>query len=810
MFKNYLKIAWRNIWKNKSFSFINILGLTAGTVCCLYILLYVRDQYGYDKHHPDAESLYRVRTVIEGGTTRGNGFNSATSSPPIGMAMKRDFPEVIAATRVLYMGEEGAQLLSIAGSDNSIYEPKGYRVDSTFFQVFDYKFIEGKPLHSLDEPYTVVLSSAVAKKLFGKQQVLNEQITISDRSSSHLFKVTGVYDETYGKSHLEPHFIMTMNSGGMGDFVRNNNQWAGQNFVFNYVRLNSNANAVALQTKLPAFLDKYGADNLKELGMKKHLYLQKVTDIHLHSKGINNQISKTSNIQFLYLLLTIGFFIQLIACINFINLTTARSMRRAREIGVRKVIGAAKSSLIAQFLSESVLIAFIAILLSIPVIALLLPTLNMLASGTLTIASLKSASVLLILLGLGLATGLLAGFYPAIYLSGFRPVAVLKGTFSFKSSSVFLRKGLVVFQFVIAIVFIISVIVISRQLNYLQTKDLGFSQVQKLIIPIKNDQVRQQFGALRNELMNLKEINGVTGCSYYPSKMVLSDFIIYKTGQNMNSGQLVKANRVDENYFSVMNIPIIAGRKLLPSDTSNQLVVNKMTLQNLGIDPGNAIGAKVYSEYEGDRDEYEIVGVTPDYNFNSLKQDIQPLVSRYSNRPSYMILESKSNDYSALLSEVGRVWKQTVAGVPFEYSFLDQDIQKQYNEEDTLKKISNSFTLLAVLISCLGLFGLAMFTAQQRIKEIGVRKVLGASVSGIVSMLSKDFLKLVFISIVIASPIAWWAMNQWLADFAYKIDISWWIFVLAGATALVIAFITVGFQAIKAALTNPVKSLRTE
>jgi putative ABC transport system permease protein len=292
--------------------------------------------------------------------------------------------------------------------------------------------------------------------------------------------------------------------------------------------------------------------------------------------------------------------------------------------------------------------------------------------------------------------------------------------------------------------------------------------------------------------------------------MVLSDFVIYKTGQNMNSGQLVKANRVDENFFSVMNIPIIAGRNLIPSDTSNQLVVNKMTLENLGIDPGNAIGTKVYSEYEGDRAEYEIVGVTPDYNFNSLKQDIQPLITRYSNRPSYMVLESKSNNYSALLSDVGRIWKQTVAGVPFEYSFLDQDIQKQYNEENTLKKISNSFTLLAILISCLGLFGLAMFTAQQRIKEIGVRKVLGASVSGIVSMLSKDFLKLVFISIVIASPIAWWGMNKWLADFAYKIDISWWIFVLAGATALVIAFITVSFQAIKAALTNPVKSLRTE
>ena len=809
MIKNYFKIAWRNIWRNKSFSFLNILGLTAGTVCCLYILLFVKDQYGYDTYHADASSIYRIRTVIEP-KDGSPGFNSATASPPIAMGMKMDFPEVVAATRVLYLTNGRNDLLSVVGSDNSFYESKGYLGDSTFFQIFDYKFIEGKPLHALDEPYTVVLSSEVAKKLFGKNEALNQQINIGNQINGHAFKVTGVFDETYGKSHLKPHFIMNMNSGGIGEFVRTNNQWAGQNFVYNYVKLNPNADAALLQSKLPAFLEKHGADNLRELSMKKYLFLQRITDIHLHSAGISNQIDKVSNARFLYLLLTIAFFIQLIACVNFINLTTARSVRRAREIGVRKVAGAVKSSLVRQFLGESVLISFIAVLLAVPAVMLLLPLFNTLTEGTLTIDSFKDPIVISVIILLGIITGLLAGIYPALYLSGFNPVSVLKGTFSFKPSSALLRKGLVVFQFVIAIVLIISVIVISRQLNYMQSKDLGFDQKQKLIIPFQNEQAQQNFTAFNNELMKLKDITGITGCVYYPSLAVLSDFGVYKKGQNMNSAKLMKVNRVHQDFFKVMGIPLLMGRQLKPSDTSNQVIVNEKALRVLGIDKSEAVGTHLYFDFEGYHSDLEIVGVIRDYNYSSLKEEVQPLMSLYTPTPSYMILEAATGNYKSLLSDIGAIWKKTIGGVPFEYSFLDEEIQKQYTEEATLKKISNSFTILAILISCLGLFGLAMFTAQQRIKEIGVRKVLGASVTGIVSMLSKDFLKLVFISILVASPVAWWAMNKWLQDFSYKINIGWWVFALAGAIALLIALLTVSFQAIKAAITNPVKSLRTE
>ncbi len=809
MIKNYIKIAWRNIWRHKSFSFLNILGLTAGTVCCLYILLYVRDQYGYDVHHDDAGSLYRVRTVIE--PKEGvPGFNSATSSPPIAMGMKLDFPEVLAASRIVYFTDGGDNLLSVVGSDNSFYEPKGYVVDSTFFQLFDYKFIEGQPLHSLDEPYTVVLSSAVAKKLFRNNPAINQQINIGNRISGHPFKVTGVFDESWGKSHLQPHFIINMNSGGIGEYVRTNNQWAGQNFIYSYVRLHPNADANLLQSKLPAFLEKHGAENLRELSMKKQLFLQKVTDIHLYSPGITNQIDKVSNARFLYLLLTIAFFIQLIACVNFINLTTARSVRRAREIGIRKVAGAVKSSLVGQFLGESVLISFIAVLLAVPVVMILLPLFNTLTGGTITRGSFNDLTVIFIIFGLGLVTGLLAGIYPALYLSGFRPAGVLKGTFSLKPSSALLRKGLVVFQFVIAIVLIISVIIISKQLNFMQAKDLGFDQEQKLIIPFQNDESRANFTAFSNEVMKLKDVTAVTGCNYYPSLPVLSDLGVYKSGQDMNSAKLLKMNQVHEDFFKVMNIRLEAGRNLKPSDTSGQIILNHKSLQVLNIKKDEAVGTRLFFDFEGNHSEFEVVGVTSDYNYSSLKEEIQPLLSFYSNRLNYMIIETKTANYKNLLSDIGAIWKKTVTGIPFEYSFLDEKVQQQYTEEATLRKISNSFTMLAILISCLGLFGLAMFTAQQRIKEIGVRKVLGASVSGIVAMLSKDFLKLVFVSILVASPIAWWAMHKWLEDFAYKIDIGWWVFVLAGIVALLIALVTVSFQAIKAAIANPVKSLRTE
>jgi putative ABC transport system permease protein len=742
---------------------------------------------------------------------KGGGLNnSACSSPPIVMQMKKDFPEIQTAARVVYFNDGSNNLIRRIGSDNGFYEPNGYVVDSTFFQVFDFHFVEGRASNSLEEPYTVVLSSELARKLFGRETAVGQQIHITNQFNKHDFKITGVFDENYGKSHLNPHFIMTMNSGGIGGFVRSVNEWAGQNFIYSYIRLNPNADPSTVQAKLPAFLQKYGKKDLDRLVMKKQLFLQKVTDIHLHSKGIGSQLGKTSDIGFLNILLAIACFIQLIACINFINLTTARSMKRAREIGVRKVVGAMRNSLIIQFLTESIMIAIISMLLALPVVALLLPELNSLTEGTLTLDAFKSLPVISSIVALGFITGLLGGIYPAIYLSGFQPVSILKGTFRFKGASIFLRKGLVVFQFVIAIVLIISVLIISGQISFMQNYDMGFNKDQKLIIPLQSRDSRAQFTALRNELSAMKDIKGVAGCNADPSRIVLNDFIVYTKGHDMSSGKLAKATSADENFFNVMGMKILQGRNLREFDTTGQVIANELTLKQLEIPKETAIGTKLYAKPGGEDREFEIVGVCNDYIFNSMKSEMEPLITFYTKQPNYIVAEMTTKDYKGLLAAVGSAWKKAVPGVPFEYSFLDQDLEKQFKEETTLRKISNSFTLLAIIISCLGLFGLAMFTAQQRIKEIGVRKVLGASVTGIISMLSRDFLKLVLLSILIATPIAWWAMNEWLSDFTYRMTLHWWTFLLAGAIAIVVAFITVSFQAIKAAVANPVKSLRTE
>ncbi len=809
MIKNYLKIAFRNLLINKTFSFLNILGLTAGTVCCLYILIYVKNQFGYDAHHPNAENIYRLRSHIEF-TADNNVFNSATVSPVVAPMMKKDFPEVQEYTRVLGFFTSKNTILSVEGRTETFTEEKGYLVDSTFFKVFDYRFVEGSPEHSLDAPYTAVLSTEIARKLFGNQKAINQRIKIGNNINTTTYTVTGVYDENYGKSHFQPKFLVNLNSGGLGDFARNDTEWGGNNFIYTYLKLNPNANPAQLEAKLPVFLKRYGEKRMAELGMKKQLLLQKITDIHLYSKGITGQMAKVSDISFLYILLSIAAFIQLIACINFVNLTTARSAKRAKEIGVRKAVGAFRSALIGQFLGESLFVAFIAIFLALPIVHLLLPFLNSLTDSSLTINFLRDIDILLITILVALATGLLAGIYPAIYLSNFKPVSVLKGAFKTNPASVLLRKSLVVFQFSITIVLIISVLVISKQLDLIQNKDLGFDQKQKIVVPLPNDQAQTQFNVLKNELLSQSEIKNLGGTTYYPSRQILEDMQIFKAGGSMNQGYLIKNNGIEQGFLQTMGIKLLAGRNFAQADTNNQVILNEKALKVLNLTLETAIGTQIFTILRGKNTSLTVIGVHKDYNNNSLKSDIDPMLSYLDIYPDYAILEVQTSNYAELISKVGKIWKKLIPDAPFEYSFLDEDIQQQYATEQTLRKIINSFTLIAILISCLGLFGLAMFTAEQRTKEIGVRKILGASAVSITTLLSREFLKPILVAILIASPIAYFSMNTWLEGFAYRIDIGWESFAVSGILVVLIAMFTVSFQAIKAAVANPVKSLRSE
>jgi len=809
MFKSYFKTAFRFLLKNKTFSFINIIGLATGTLCCLYIVLYVQDQYSYDQHHKDIADIYRVTTTLQ---LPGDNHNNSSSSPPIVPAMRRDFPEVKQYVRVVPAAGLGANKTLVTYKEKAFYEKDLLYVDSTFFDVFTYHFANGAPLKSLNDPYSVVLLKPVSDKLFGNDNPVGKVITLDNGFGKHDFKVTAVIDQSLGKTHILGSIFVTMNSGGLGDYVIHDNDWGGNNFAYSYVKLQPGANPAALQAKLPAFLDKYGAQQMKAMGMTKQLHLQKVTTIHT-TTGYEHELTEAISPSFLYILLLIAIMIQVIACINFMNLSTARASKRAKEVGVRKVIGAGQFDLVKQFLGESFLLAFIGVIIALPLLALLLPYLNQLTGSNIQLSIFSDYRLWAMLTVLVLVTGFLAGSYPAFYLSAFQAVKVIKGNFNSHISAAGIRRSLVVIQFVLSIVLITGIIIIYSQLNYIKNKDLGFNKDQKLIFNFYTAETQKKMDDIANDLRQMADVRVVSKSDNYLSQFVPHDHGVYPPGGNMTTAIDAQNIVTDENVIKANGIKLISGRDFRLNDT-NRVLINQTLAKRLGLSIEKAPGTRLYSQY-GPNPAYfvEVVGVMKDFNYNSLHGDIKPFMFIYDNNPgrfTNLTVAVKSNNYQSLLSSIGAVWHKNLPSTPFEYMFLDQEVQKQYQAEITMSQIINSFTIMAIIISCLGLFGLAAFSAEQRSKEIGIRKVLGASVSGIVSLLSMDFLKLVIISFIIATPIAWYGMSKWLQVFAYRVPISWWMFALAGIMALFIALFTVSFQAIKAAVANPVKSLKTE
>lgn len=809
MLKSYFKTAYRFLLKNKTFSFINIIGLATGTLCCLYIVLYVQSQYSYDKQHKDVADIYRVTTTLQ---LPGDKHNNSTISPPIAPALKRDFPEVSQYVRVVPAAGFGAAKTLLTYKEKSFYEKDLVYVDSTFFDVFNYHFTNGIPAKCLNEPYTTVVIKSVADKLFGTDNPVGKVITLDNGFGKHDFKVTGVVDESAGKTHLLGSLFVTMNSGGLGDFVIHNTEWAGNNFTYSYIKLQPGTDTAAFTAKLPAFLNKYAEQQMKVYGMTKQLHLEKVTSIHT-TTGYEHELTPSISPSFLYILLLIAVMIQVIACINFMNLSTARASKRAKEVGVRKVIGAGKYDLIRQFLGESFLLAFIGVLIALPLLAFLLPYLNQLTGSDIQLNIFGDYRLWSILAGLVLITGFLAGSYPAFYLSAFQAVKVIKGNFNSHISAAGIRRSLVVFQFSLSIILITGIVIIYSQLNFIKNKDLGFSADQKLIFSFYTGDTQKKMGDFANDLRHLAEVNVVSKADNYISQFVPHDHGVYLAGGNMASGIDEQNITTDENVLKANGIKLLTGRDFRLNDT-NRVLINQTLAKRLGLSIDKAPGTRLYSQFGTNPPIFvEVVGVMKDFNYNSLHGEIRPFMFVYDNNPdrfTTLVVSVKSNNYHSLLANMAAIWQKDLPGTPFEYMFLDQEVQKQYTAEITMSQIINSFTIMAILISCLGLFGLAAFSAEQRSKEIGIRKVLGASVTGIVSLLSMDFLKLVIISFGIATPIAWWAMSKWLQAFAYRVPISWWMFALSGIIALFIALFTISFQAIKAALSNPVKSLKTE
>ncbi|MES2849493.1 MAG: ABC transporter permease [Bacteroidota bacterium] len=814
MIKNYFKIAWRNLLKNKTFSLINITGLASGLACFILIALYVADELSYDKFNEKAERIYRVNSDIVFG---GNNLHLAVTADPMGTALKKDCPEVEEYVR--FYTSSGSKLVKKGSS--FINEDNVAHADSTLFDVFTLPAIAGDTKTALNEPNTVVITESTAKKYFGTTDAVGKTIETNDNTST-VYKITAVIKDIPHNSHFNFDFIFSMDNAdySWGQFTSHN--------FFTYLLLKKGTTQQAFEKKLDLYLAKYvlpslqqnnadikSVEDIKKSGNTLQYSLMPMTDIHLHSDRFP-EMAVNGNIQYVYIFSAVALFVLLLACVNFMNLSTARSANRAKEVGIRKVLGTEKRSLIGQFLTESTLMAFISLFFAVLIVWLSISYFNDLSGKELSINSLFKPTYLFVLLLLPVAVGLLAGSYPAFFLSSFKPITVLKGKINAGFKRSILRNVLVVFQFATSIILIIGTIVVYRQLNFIQTTKLGFKKDQVLVVN-NTYALGNNATAFKNEIAKLAGVSSATFAGFLPvSNSSRSDYT-YSKEAVMNTKNLLSSQTwgIDYDYINTLGMEIIKGRnfsKEFGSD-STAIIINETAGKVLGYD--DPIGKKLYSTYDGDATpgasvSFNIIGVVKNFHFESLRQPVAPLMFKLGDRTGATAFKVNTSDIKNLVSKVESKWKTMASGLPFSYQFLDDSFDNMYRVEQRTGKLGLTFAIIAILIACLGLFGLATYMAEQRIKEIGVRKVLGATVSDITAMLSKDFVKLVLVAAVFAFPLAWWAMNKWLQDFAFRINIGWWVFVIAGVTALLIALLTVSSQAIKAALSNPVKSLRTE
>ncbi|MBT1686632.1 ABC transporter permease [Dawidia soli] len=809
MLRNYIILAWRNILRSKVYSLINISGLSLGITCCLLLALYIQDEMGYDKHHTRLDDLYRIYTHFE--TDFGFGQPNITGiSPPILPAVRAEVPEIEAAAR--YVGGRSQNLITYG--DNVFYESDGVIADSSLFDVLTYEFIEGNPRRALVEANTVVITDRLAHKLFNKESALNKLIEINQQGLSVVFKVTGVIkDQKKTFDHIN--FATSMTSDGFAKELRSEymmNQWAGENFFTGVVRLAPGVDIKTVEAKMDQVLIKYGSESLKALGFQKSLHLEPVKDVYLRS-----DIGQSARIKYIYVIASIATFILMLACINFMNLSTARAGKRAAEIGIRKVMGAFRSTLIRHILGEAMVIVLLAIAISMVLVQVCLPYFNYLTNKTISFDTGNAGYFALALLVLAVLTGLLAGSYPAFYLSSFQPAEVLKGKFTLSNASGLLRRSLVVFQFVIAITLVSGMIIISRQLNFMQHKNLGFDANAKIVLPLRTAEARDRYEGLRNELQKYEAVEMVSGARFAPGTRVFGDMIFYSEGGSMETGRTNFRNEVDQGYVELLGIPMLAGRTFTsnrPMESQNKIIVNRASAKQYGYEPEEMVGKNIYFDWENKKHTFEVIGVMEDYHHISVREEIKPLI---------LVMPDTINEYEVMIASlrpggnfekavagVEKIWKAQVDNTPFEYSFLDENVQKQYDEDRRVSRIITAFTCMAVLISCLGLYGLSTYMAERRFKEIGVRKVMGASVQQIVTLMSSEFVKLVLVALALSVPLSWYLMDLWLQGFAYRVSIDVLIFVYAGGIALIIALVTVSFESLKAASANPLTALRAE
>jgi putative ABC transport system permease protein len=795
MLQNYVKIAWRNLLRSKTYSLLILAGLACGMTCAIVLGLFVKDELDFDGYHTNADRIYRLVLDIKWADNR---YNMATAATPFGPALQREFAEIKNMLRI----KQGNQTFRNGGNVTNVKHL--YYADPSLFTFFDYDFIDGDPKTALNGTTNVVLTEKLAQILFGKTSgLIGKTVLVKDNEP---FTITGIIREAPANHHLQFDALLPYANRRVSNADPEN--WGNFN-TFTYLMLDSPELAKKMESKMPAFYEKYIAKTIGDSGKEKihfGITFQPLSEIHLKSSHLLGE-ENGSSMRYVYTISIIGLFILLIAIVNYINLATARATGRAKEVGIRKAVGSQKFQLVGQFLSESMLISILAMLVSLFLLQMSLPFFNEIAGKKLAF-NLFDFNIIAFFTVFTLVVGLVSGLYPAFILSKYNPAIVLKGSTHSGGQGALLRKSLVVFQFAVSMLMIVGTIVVYRQLEYMNKKELGFDQQQVVSIPLRSPALQQSAIALRDDILKKAGVtsasltNGTIG-SELNNKSTFN-FFTKTTDVPISSEHFI----VDEQFLSVLKIPVKDGRNFssaIDNDSSGAVLVNEAMLKRLGW--------KTLADglIEVDTRKVEITGVVKDFHLRSLHNQIEPLILILKkNGANNLLVRISQQNIPATIASIKQSFTEINPNQPFEYDFLDQAFAKQYSSDQRRGTMFLSFSGIAILIACIGLFGLATFTAQQRTKEIGVRKVLGASVAEVAALLSADFVKLVLIAIVISVPLAWYLMQAWLQSFAYKIEIEWWVFALAGFTSVVVALLTVGFQSIRAALANPVRSLRSE
>lgn len=798
MLKSLITIAFRNILRDKVYSLINLLGLTIGITCSLFLLMYIADELSYDRYHADAENIYRIVSDIK---EPDDAFTWANTQMPLAEELRDNYPEVKNAVRFFGMSRD---LFKVG--DKEFYEPEFYFADSTVFDIFSYAFLAGDPATALDHPLSIVITESIAKKYFGDpSSALNQSMRANRREED--FKVTGVIRDVPMNSHFRFDALISRNSraqftGSWGNFG-----------VTTYLQLPAGYDLSRMQTTLDKIATEKVDPVFAEMGVKARYRLQRITDIHLHSK-IQDEAEAGGDISYIYIFGAVAIFMMVIACINYMNLATARSVNRSREVGMRKVMGAHRGLLMVQFITESVIMAAGALLLSLAIVYTLLPVFNTLANKQLPFSYLGEPQLIGAIAGIILFTGIVGGSYPAFYLSGFNPVQVLKGKLAARGGNAVLRKSLVAVQFALSIFMLISTLVVYDQLTFLREKDLGFDKENVVRLSLNNQQMMRQAQSLVEQLKAMPQVKAVGKASSSPGEGIGKALMQVEDAEGKLVDRGVDLFAADYDFVQALGMTIVEGRNFSrdnPGDTTHSVLVNESMVRRMNWkDP---LGKRF--EFGGGPNGPQVrkvVGVIQDYNQNSLYDEIEPLMVLLNEQVNYVFVRLAPGDIRASMEELEKTWRAVYPQAPFEYVFLDADLDSQYKADEKRSQIFTVFSALTVVIACLGLLGLAAFTTEQRTKEIGVRKVVGASVGGLVVLVSKEFFLLVFVGMAVAFPAAWYFTEAWLANFAYRIPMTgeWPTFLLSALLAFLITLLTVGFHVVRAAQANPVTSLRDE